>query len=159
MTTISGTESATRLTLGILLRRAAVIAAVVISLSVGALAVRAAAAWTAASAPLTVAPVSAAALVQKLADEQDRSAALEQQLSALSAQTTELTAALKAADERIASDAQTAKTLRDKLASARKKLLAMNRAAQRPARPAAAATSAGRPPAGDDDHDGDPDHG
>ena len=159
MTTITGTKSATRLTLGMLLRRAAVIAAVVLSLSVGALAVRAAAAWTAASAPLTVAPVSAAALAQKLADEQDRSAALEQQLSALTAQTTELTAGLKAADERIASDAQTAKTLRDKLASARKKLLALNRAAAQRAARSAPATSAGRPPVGDDDHDGDPDHG
>lgn len=157
MTTISGTKATTRLTLGMLLRRAGIIAAVVLSLSVGALAVRAAAAWTAASAPLTIAPVSAAALAQKLADEQDRSAALEQQLSALTAQTSELTAALKAADERIASDAQTARTLRDKLASARKKLLAMNR----DARQAATSAPARSPvrPAGDDDHDGDPDHG
>jgi hypothetical protein len=57
----------------------------------------------------------------------------------------------------MASDAQTAKTLRDKLAAARKKLLAMNRTARRAAT-AAPARSPVRP-AGDDDHDGDPDHG
>ncbi len=130
MTTIASPKAATRLTVGMLVRRAMVIAAVVLSLSIGVLAVRAAAAWTAASAPLTVAPVSAMALAQKLADEQDRSAALEAQLTALINQTTELTAALKVADERIASDARTAKDLRAKLAAARKKLTALNGAAR-----------------------------
>ena len=130
MTSVAATKAAPRLTLAMLVRRAVVIAVVVFSLSVGALAVRSAAAWTAASAPLTVAPVSAEALVRKLADEADRSAALEQQLAALTSRTNELSAALKAADERIASDARTAKDLRDKLAAARKKLVALNRSAR-----------------------------
>ncbi len=130
MTSIAPTKRAPRLTLATLVRRAAVIAVVAVSLSVGALAVRSAAAWTAASAPLTVAPVSAEALAQRLVDEMDRSVALEQQLAALTNQTNELTAALKAADERIATDARTAKELRVKLASARKKLMALNRAAR-----------------------------
>jgi septal ring factor EnvC (AmiA/AmiB activator) len=128
MTSIAATEPAARRILALLVRRTAVIVVVVFSLSVGALAVRSAAVWTAASAPLTVAPISAEALVLKLTDERDRSAALEQQLTALINRTNELSAALKAVDDRIATDARTARDLRDKLASARKKLQAMNRA-------------------------------
>ena len=91
---------------------------------------------------MTVAPESAAGLTQKLADEQARSAALAEQLAGLTGQTTELTAALTSASDRITSDAKSAKTLRDKLAGARKKLAAMNRAAQQAAvRPAPAKSS------------------
>ena len=145
MTTIAPTQPAARsagstlrLTVRMLLRRATIVAAVALTLSIGGLAVRAAAVWTAASAPLTVAPESATGLAQQLADEQARSAALEQQLTALADQTTDLTAALQTASERIASDAQTAKTLRDKLAAARKRLAAMVRAT----RPAATSPAA-----------------
>lgn len=139
------------MTTRILIRRAAVIAAVTLSLALGALAVRAAADWTAASAPLTVKPESAASLTQKLADEQARSAALEQQLASLTGQTDSLTTALTSAGDRIASDAQTAKALRAKLAAAQKKLAALNRAAQRSGRNVSAprkATSSTRPSSG-----------
>ena len=128
----------------VLARRAFVVAAVVLSLAVGAMAVRAAAVWTQASAPLTVAPESASALTQRLADEQTRSAALEQHLAELAAQTDQLSTALQSANDRIAADAKTAKTLKDKLAAAKKRLQAMNRATvQTPARAAAPAKSSG----------------
>ena len=57
------------MTTRMLLRRLAVISAVVVSLSVAGVAVRAAAAWTASSAPLTVTPVSATELSRQLAEE------------------------------------------------------------------------------------------
>jgi septal ring factor EnvC (AmiA/AmiB activator) len=107
-------------------RRLVIVVAVVLSLTVGAMAVEAAAVWTESAAPLTVAPVSATKLVQRLTDEQGRTAALEDQINALTDQTTQLTAALRDANTRIAQDAKTAKTLRDKLAAAKKKLSALN---------------------------------
>lgn len=106
-------------------RRLMIVVAVVFSLTVGAMAVEAAAVWTESSAPLTVAPVSASSLVQQLTDEQTRAAALEQQINALTDQTGQLTAALKDANARIVQDARTAKTLRDQLAAAKKKLSAL----------------------------------
>ena len=109
----------------VLARRGMVIVAVVLSLTVGAMAVQAAAVWTESSAPLTVAPVSASTLVQRLSDEQARAAALEDQISALTEQTAQLTAALRTATDRIARDAKNAKTLRDKLAAAKRKLTAL----------------------------------
>jgi hypothetical protein len=115
--------------LRLLLRRGMVVSAVVLSLSVGSLAVRAAAVWTEAAAPLTVAPLPATALTQRLADEQARSSALTDQIAALTAQTAQLQTALSSANQRIVSDAKTAKILRDKLAAAKKKLAALNRRA------------------------------
>lgn len=126
----------------LVLRRAVVVAAVVLSLAVGVLAVRAAAAWTASSAPLTAAPVSAKTLALQLADEQARSVALEENLSALSSQTTDLAAALQAAQGQIANDAKTARQLEAKLAAAKKKLMALNRSIQLAA---ARASTAARP--------------
>ncbi len=142
--------------LRLLARRTMVVVAVVLSLAVGAMAVRAAAVWTEASAPLTVAPESVSSLTQRLADEQARSAALEEHLTALTAQTEELTAALKSATDRIAKDARTAKTLRDKLAAAKKKLAAMNRAAGRSSGKTATAATA---PSGGGGEEGDDDGG
>jgi septal ring factor EnvC (AmiA/AmiB activator) len=145
--------------LRLLARRAVVVVAVILSLAVGAMAVRAAAVWTQASAPLTVAPESVAALTQRLADEQARSAALEEHLTTLTAQTEELTVALKSATDRIAKDAKTAKALRDKLAAAKRKLAAMNRAAGRSSARVATSASAsgggGGGGGGDEDEDGE----
>ncbi len=130
----------------LVLRRAVVVAAVVLSLAVGVLAVRAAAAWTASAAPLTAAPVSAKTLALQLADEQARSVTLEENLSALSAQTTDLATALQAAQDQIANDARTARQLEAKLAVAKKKLLALNRSIQLAAtRASTAARSSGGP--------------
>jgi peptidoglycan hydrolase CwlO-like protein len=128
----------------LVLRRAVVVAAVVLSLAVGVLAVRAAAIWTASAAPLTAAPVSAKTLAVQLADEQARSAALEENLSALSSQTNELAAALQAAQDQIVNDAKTARQLEAKLAAAKKKLMALNRSIQLAAdRSTTTATSSG----------------
>jgi len=118
------------MTTRILLRRAAIIAAVTLSLALGTLAVRAAAEWTAATAPLDLPPVSAKNLAQQLADEQSRSASLEAQLSALMNQSTDLTGALQAAKDRAALDAKTAASLQAQLAATKKKLAALERAAR-----------------------------
>lgn len=135
------------MTTRLLLRRIAVIVAVVLSLALAGLAVRAAAAWTAASAPLDLPPVSAKTLAQQLSDEQARSASLEAQLSALMNQSTELTDALQMARDRATLDAKTAKDLQAQLEAAKKKLAAMQRAARmaRAARAAAAATHQAAP--------------
>ncbi len=114
-----------RSSLRLFFRRLVILVSVLLSLTVGAMAVEAAAVWTESSAPLTVAPVSAASLVQRLTDEQSRAAALDAQINALTDQTAQLTAALKDANTRIAQDARTARTLRDKLAAAKKKLSAL----------------------------------
>lgn len=109
-------------------RRSVIVVAVALSLVVGVAAVRAAAVWTAASAPLTDTPVSASTLSQRLLDEQARSSSLEDQLTALTGQTQDLTAALSAAQAQIGKDAGTAKDLRDQLAQAKKRLAALNQA-------------------------------
>lgn len=139
----------------LVLRRAVVVAAVVLSLAVGVLAVRAAAAWTASSAPLTAAPVSAKTLALQLADEQARSAALEENLSALSVQTTDLATALQAARDQVANDAKTAKQLEAKLAAAKKKLMALNRSIQLAA---ARASTAARPSTASSSGSGEQEH-
>jgi peptidoglycan hydrolase CwlO-like protein len=122
-------------------RRLATVAGVVAALVLGFGSIRAAAAWTAAAAPLTVTPESVASLQSQLADEQNRSAALRQQLDALASQSTELSGALKAARDRIGADASHAKELAAQLKTAKQRLAklqatiaAANRAAQ--ARPA-----------------------
>jgi Skp family chaperone for outer membrane proteins len=104
----------------LMLRRATVVMAVALSLAVGGLAVRAASAWTASEAPLAAAPVSVKTLAQQLADEQARSAALEDHLTALTGQSGDLAIALKAARDRAASDAKAAQILQAKLAATKR---------------------------------------
>lgn len=104
----------------LIFRRAAVVAAAGLSLTVGGIAVRAAAAWTAAEAPLNAAPLSVTTLAQQLADEQARSVALQNQLSALTSQSGDLSAALKGARARAVADAREAKALQGRLAAARR---------------------------------------
>jgi DNA repair exonuclease SbcCD ATPase subunit len=107
------------------IRHAAVIAGIVTAIVLGALSVRAAAAWTASSATLASAPVSVETLQAKLSDEQARSAALEEQLGALTARSGELSSALSTAQDRIGADTAAASDLRSKLAEAQKKLAAL----------------------------------
>ncbi len=104
----------------LIFRRAAVVAAAGLSLTVGGIAVRAAAAWTAAEAPLNAAPLSVTTLAQQLADEQARSVALQKQLSSLTSQSGDLSAALKGARARAVADAREAKALQGRLAAARR---------------------------------------
>jgi Skp family chaperone for outer membrane proteins len=104
----------------LMLRRTMVVMAVALSLTVGGLAVRAASAWTASEAPLAAAPVSVKTLAQQLADEQARSAALEEHLTALTGQSRDLTLALKAANARAVSDAKAAQILQAELAATKR---------------------------------------
>lgn len=120
-------------------RRLATVVAVIAALVVGYGSIRAAAAWTAASAPLSVAPVPVSALQDRLAVEQSRSEDLRAQLETLTTQSTEMTAALEAAQSQIVTDTDHANALAQELKDAKKKLAKLEasiakakRAAQRP---------------------------
>lgn len=110
------------MTFRLLLRRNLVIAGVVASLVVGGATIRAASIWTAAAAPLNDPPVSLNSIEDALAAEQARSAALEEQLMALTDASTQLADALEAAQGQLATDAATAEELRAALAAAQDKL-------------------------------------
>ena len=114
-------------TRSVLIRRSLTIVAVAASLLLGFGAIRASAAWTAAAAPLPVAPVSVDALKARVVDETARSADLLDRLTALTAHADELTAALTAAQARIAEDAKVSATLAKDLAAAKKKLAALQK--------------------------------
>ena len=109
------------------IRRFLTVLAVVGSLLLGFSSIRASAAWTAAAAPLSVPPVSVDALQARVADESARSADLLDRLTALTAHADELTAALTAAQTRIAQDAGHAATVAKELAAAKKRLAALER--------------------------------
>jgi peptidoglycan hydrolase CwlO-like protein len=104
------------------IRRFVTIVGVIAVLVLGYGSIRAAAAWTAASAPLAVAPVPVATIQDRLAVEQARSDDLRLQLETLSAQSTEMTAGLEAAQAQIASDTDHATALAKELKDAKKKL-------------------------------------
>lgn len=108
--------------LALVIRRNLVIVGVVSALVLGAATVRAAAVWTAASAPLEQPPAALSSMRDALAQEKERSAALEQQLADLTQASNDLAAALTAARTQVATDSQTADTLRASLAAAQQKL-------------------------------------
>lgn len=110
------------------LRRLLTVVGVFAALVVGLGSIRAASVWTAASAPLTVAPVSVSTLQSQLAAEQNRSAALQQQLDALESQSTDLASALQAAHARIDTDAGHAKDLAAQLKTAKHRLAGLEAA-------------------------------
>ena len=83
-----------------LIRRGLVLTATGASLVIGAAAVQGAAAWAHSSAPTVGAPISATQLQDQLDTEQARSAALQAQVDALLAQTTDSPTALNAAGAR-----------------------------------------------------------
>lgn len=113
------------MTANLFLRRTLVVLAVATALVGGAATIRAAGLWTAASAPLAVPPASLTSITSALAAERDRSAALEEQLRAVSAAAADLQAALAAARDQVATDATTADSLRTDLAAARARLAAL----------------------------------
>lgn len=154
------------------IRRIVTVFGVVAALLLGYGSIRAAAAWTAASAPLTVAPVSVTTLQDRLAVEQARSVDLRLQLQTLNTQSTELTAALEAAQAQITTDTDNATQLAKDLKAAKTKLAKLEAsiakarlAARRPAvvvtktRTVASASShhGGEDDDEDDDHGGDDD--
>jgi len=129
-------------------RRFATVAGVIAALVLGFGSIRAAAAWTAASAPLSVTPDSVTTLQSRLADEQGRSEALQQQLDTLAGQSTDLATALDAARARIGADAGHAEDLAAQLKAARQrlaKLQATIAAANRVSRTSAAAVTVSQP--------------
>jgi chromosome segregation ATPase len=130
------------------LRRPLVVLGVLLSLFLGAASIRAAAAWTAASAPLADRPPSVERLRAELATEQARSRALQTHLDQLNSDSTDLSAALGAAGDRIAIDASQAKQLQDSLAAAKVKLAALEKSIGR-ARAAGAHSGAVAAPARD----------
>ena len=150
------------------IRRLVTVVGVIAALLLGYGSIRAAAAWTAASAPLTVAPVSVTTLQDRLAVEQARSVDLRLQLQTLNTQSTELTAALEAAQAQITTDTDNATQLAKDLKAAKKKLAKLEAsiakarlAAQRPTvvvTKTRTVTSASSHHGGEDD-DEDDDHG
>jgi hypothetical protein len=103
-------------------RRALTLIVAVSALLLGFAAIRAASAWTAEAAPLVASPVAASVIEAKLGAERARSADLEAQISAMSAQADEMAAALRVAQDRIATDGEHADQLATDLAAARKRL-------------------------------------
>jgi DNA repair exonuclease SbcCD ATPase subunit len=139
------------------LRHPAVLLGVVLALFAGAATIRAAAAWTAASAPLVSKPPSVEILQSALAAEQARSISLQTQLDELTAGSTDLTAALQAARDRIAEDASQAEALQASLAAAKAKLTTLERSIQQAgaAPPAVSGPVAAVGRTGDGDHAGE----
>ena len=109
------------------IRRTLTVIITVTALLFGFAAIRAAAAWTADAAPLVASPASARSIEAALADEQSRSADLQARLSAITGQTEEMSAALKAAQDRIVADALNAEGLSKDLSAATKKLKALEK--------------------------------
>jgi chromosome segregation ATPase len=103
-------------------RRLLVTIGVAGSLLVAGLTIRTASLWAASQAPLSVAPVSVDSLQQSLEQERSRSSALEAQLKELEGSTTDLIAALEAAQGQVGADEQTAEELRASLTAAQDKL-------------------------------------
>jgi peptidoglycan hydrolase CwlO-like protein len=106
-------------------RRTLTVIFAVAALLLGFTAIRAASAWTAEAAPLVASPASAKSIEAKLTDEQARSADLQDRLSNIVTQTDDMSAALKAAQDRIASDAAHAEQLTSDLTAANAKLKAL----------------------------------
>jgi septal ring factor EnvC (AmiA/AmiB activator) len=127
-------------------RRTLTALGVALSLVLGLVTIRAAGAWTAASAPLAVTPATAAEVRATLEQERARSASLQEQLDRLTTSTTELEAALAAAEARITQDGTDADALRASLVAARDRLAQLEAsllAARAPAPAPAAASTRG----------------
>lgn len=142
------------------LRRLLVTVGVAGSLLVAGLTIRTASLWAASQAPLSVAPVSVDSVEQALEQERSRSAALEAQLSELEASTTDLTAALGAAQDRVNADEQTAEDLRASLTAAQEKLTKLEAAlkaaaAKRSTTTTRTTTSTSSGSYGEEEHDDD----
>ena len=147
------------------LRRLLVTIGVAGSLLMAGMTIRAASLWAADQAPLSVAPVSVASVQQALDQERSRSAALEAQLHELESSTTDLTAALQAAKDRVGADELTAEDLRASLTAAQDKLTKLEAALKAAAAKRSVTSSRPRPapPAGrgggererEDEHDDD----
>ena len=108
------------------LRRSLVILATVASVFGGAVAIRAAAGWTASTAPLA-APLDPAVLVARLQDEEAHADAIAQELAQVVDRSAELQDALTAAEAKAAADADSAAGLSARLAAAQKRLATLEK--------------------------------
>ena len=104
------------------LRRTLTLVLAVGALLLGFAAIRTASAWTAEAAPLVVSPPAAADIEARLTAEQARSGELEAQIATMSSQADQMTTALRAAQDRIATDRDHADQLAKDLAAAKKRL-------------------------------------
>jgi hypothetical protein len=104
------------------IRRALVVAGVVVSLVAGAVSIRVAAALAEAATPPPAPPVSIEMLQADIAAEQARAASLQQQLDELLTVTDDLTALIGTTDDQVTTDGLTARQLRDRLKAAQAKL-------------------------------------
>lgn len=128
------------------LRRSIVVLATVASIFGGAVAIRAAAGWTALSAPLT-APPDPATLVAQLRNEKARADAITAELSQVVDRAAQLQDALTAAKAKADSDAKAAAGLAAQLASAQKRLAALENQLGQQAATAGGSGGSGAPPA------------
>ena len=122
------------------IRRTLTVIIAVAALLLGFAAIRAASAWTAEAAPLVASPASAASIESKLADEQARSADLQDRLTRSPARPTSMAAALQAAQDRIAADATHAEQLAKDLTAANTKLKTLEASIKKAAAAAQART-------------------
>jgi chromosome segregation ATPase len=109
-------------------RRIAVTLGLTISVLAAAGTIMAASRWTDGQAPLAVAPVSLESVQDALAQERQRSAALEAQLASIEGASTDLASALAAAKAQLAADATTAEDLRTSLQAAQDRLAKVEKA-------------------------------
>ncbi len=110
----------------LVLRRSLVTLVTIASIFGGAVAIRAAAGWTAGAAPLDQ-PPDAAALVGQLRDEQARADAIAAELGQVLDGSAQLQDALRAAQEKAATDAASADGLAKQLAEAQVRLATLER--------------------------------
>jgi hypothetical protein len=138
------------------LRRSLITVVTIASVFGGAVAIRAAAGWTASSAPLSQ-PPDAAALVGKLQDEKARADAVAAELRQVLDRSAELEQALRLAQEKVATDAVSAKALAEQLAAAEAKLATLQRQLAAAPRQASAptGTTTAPAPAGESEPDDD----
>ena len=122
------------------IRRTLTVILAAAALLLGFAAIRAASAYTADAAPLVASPASAASIEAKLVEEQARSADLQARLTEITGQTEEMSAALRAAQDRIVTDAAHAEGLSKDLTAATKKLKALEKSIKQAAAAAAART-------------------
>jgi septal ring factor EnvC (AmiA/AmiB activator) len=154
-----------------LLRRGVVLGATVAVIGVAMGTVKVAADWRAADAPLDAAPVGVETINAQLVAETDRASVLAEEIDAVASEIAGLRAAVVTADAQVTDDAAGAealqarldaagkklRTLQDQLRTARDRLGALNRAAQRQAAANSAPRSTSSGSREDDHHEDEED--
>ncbi len=108
-----------------LARKAAVLGITAGVLGAGVVSVQVAADWRAASAPLDATPVSASSINDAMAVEQARAQQLTSELDQVAGQISDISSAVKAANDAVTAQSGDAATVQDQLNAAQSKLAAM----------------------------------